>query len=154
MIDSESARSEILARLPRRCAWRVGTFAVVYDFTRSESPLRPIDANDLNGSLPDPAWKNLLVIGEHSVDGGASPFITIDSLSGKVVGVDPERDGTGVFLLNSALETFIATVRHLNEALSSGATPSSLTQTLQAVEPEFQNSEWRDLAKYFGGRPE
>jgi hypothetical protein len=97
-------------------------------------------------------WRELFIFGEEDFaeGGGASPFVTIQSQTGMVFGLDVERDGDATFLLNSSVSHFIETFRVFDEVLRTGtASPSGLLERVRAADPDaFERSEWRDAAEH------
>jgi len=150
-IDTEELRLTIVRRLPRRARWLFEQTPWDWDFSRAARPLQAVpddDAAKWMEVLP-PDWRQMLIFGEEdfSEGGGASPLLTVHAETGVVFGLDVEREGTAVFLLNSSIPAFIETFLLFDNVLRVGGTAAArFRDHVQAVDPKsFQRSEWRGL---------
>src|SRR5262252_7044893 len=108
MIDMESARAQLASSLPVYARWSVRGDALDFDFSRSNAPLRNLTHGDL-GCCPGDEMRSLYIFGEeHFADGGgATSFLAIHGTMGTVLGIDPERDTSQLYFLNSNVHAFI-----------------------------------------------
>lgn len=149
----EDLRAKVAVQLPSRVRWRIAETPWDWDFSRAREALKPISADDVSqGTALSSDWSELFIFGEEDFaeGGGASPFVTIQSQTGMVFGLDVERDGDATFLLNSSVSHFIETFRVFDEVLRTGiASPSGLLERVRAADPAaFERSEWRDAAEH------
>lgn len=140
-VDLNAVSSDIADELPKNVVWGLNSGEVPpinYDFTPQLQPV----PDDIFGHEEE--WNELLIFGEYSIDGGANVWLCINTVTGIVYGLDPEREGEAIFLLNSSLEQFIATFRTLNDFLDGGEpVPPDIETTLRAIDSEMYNeSEW------------
>jgi hypothetical protein len=152
MDDPKRTGALIAARLPVRVRWSILGTPLDYDFSRSRAPLRSPQPSDFTGAeIPD-AWKSLLLFGEerYAEGGGASPYLAVNVDTGEVFGLDVERDGSQLYLLNTDTRCFIRTFEALDAALRVGAVSiGALADELRAADPAaFDRSEWRFLAEH------
>jgi hypothetical protein len=123
---------------------------ITFSFWLEKLP-RHLEPSDIYGPI-DPAWSSLLLFAamDHSDGGGAQPFLCVDENTGRIHGLDLERDSGEVFLFNSSAEQFIATFALLDSAIRLGET--SLEQAAARIEAmgeaAFRDSEWRLLIEY------
>jgi hypothetical protein len=152
MTDFESIRVRIVTRLPIRVRWLVNGTPLDFDFSRSQSPLRPITASDVVGGPVEEEWTSLRIFGEedYGEGGGASPYLGVHSGSGEIFGLDVERETSHMFLLNSDVDRFIQTFLALDQALRLGGPPvAQVGERLKQIDPgAFERSEWRLLSDY------
>ena len=152
MIDTESIRLEIVRRLPIRMHWSLGGESLDFDFSRSQSPLRPVAPPDLNGCGIETGWNSLFLFGEQDFadGGGASPYLGVHQDTGEVCGLDVERKTSPVFLLNSNIDRFIRTVQKIDEMFRHASrVPSTLSEVLTEIDPvAFERSDWKDFSSY------
>ena len=125
--DLEQLRLKTLSRLPDQVYWRVQERRVVFDFRRAFRPLKPVSTADLFRRL-EPEWAQIYVFGDRvTVNGGGSrSLLGIHQDSGAVYGLDPERKGSPLYLLNSNAEAFIDTFLLFDRMLRS--VPTSLAE--------------------------
>ena len=137
----EDLRRQLVERLPELRRWSVNGVNEDWDFRRTRAPLRPLD---------DDEWPMLLIFGEESLDGGASPFIAVHADTGAVHGLDLERgEGAEVFLLNSSVPRFIEMFLAFDGVFRAGAPASGLMARVRAIDPlAFDGGEWRPFAEY------
>jgi hypothetical protein len=77
--------------------------------------------------------------------GGASPYLGVHLESGKVFGLDVERQRMQMFLLNSNVDRFIRTFLLLDQTLRLGEpSQEQILVRLSKIDPDaFERSEWR-----------
>jgi hypothetical protein len=119
-----------------------------FEFPVARTGLRRLPEDVLESS--DTASSELLVFGEQDFakGGGASAWLCVRECDGSVNGFDPEREEP-VFLLNSAIDRFVATFRLLNDHLAtSKRLPQNCDSRLRVIDPEaYPNSEWQLLVE-------
>jgi len=152
MIDTEPIRSQILTRLSVRGRWLVNETPLDFDFSRSQSPLRPIMAVDVAGGAIEEHWRSLRIFGEedYAEGGGSRPYLGIHLESGEIYGLDLERVKSQMFLLNSNIERFVETFLALDQVLRPGGLlDPQIGERLKRIDPDaFERSEWRLLCDY------
>src|SRR5216117_2705717 len=123
---SDYVRSQIAAHLPARVRWLVNRSPLDFDFSRSQRPLQPLLASEVNGDL-EPEWSALDLFGEedYAEGGGASPFLGVHRSSGQIFGLDVERESSQMFLLNSDDDRFIRTFLLFDEVVRAGKLPAA-----------------------------
>lgn len=149
---SDYVRSQIAAHLPVHVRWLVNRTPLDFDFSRSQRPLKPLLASEVNGDL-EPEWSVLDLFGEedHAEGGGASPFLGVHRNSGQIFGLDVERESSEMFLLNSDVDRFIKTFQRFDSVLREGSRSGDLHASLHEIDPEvFEVSEWRLLVDCLG----
>jgi hypothetical protein len=147
MTNIESIRLQIMARLPVRVRWLVNGTPLDFDFSRSQAALRCITAGGIIGGTIEEEWRSLRMFGEddYAEGGGAKTYLGVHIETGKVFGLDLERQSSQMFLLNSDVERFIQTFLALDQALRPGipAQPQ-IAERLNEIDPgAFEHSEWR-----------
>jgi len=82
--------------------------------------------------------------------GGASWLIGVHVGDGTVQGLDLERDGSPLFVMNSDVDSFARTFLTFDDPIRLGRIPlASLQSTLKSLdEPSFEQSQWRLLADF------
>lgn len=152
MIDPEFIRLEIVRCLPIHVHWLIHGNALDFDFSRSRMPLRALTADDLNCCDIDKEWADLLLIGvqDFASGGGASAYLGVHHITGKIHGLDVEHESSPIFLWNSSANHFIRSIIETNNILSStSATAELLPSVLKEIDPTaFPNSEWRSFSRY------
>jgi hypothetical protein len=156
-VDIEELRLTLVERLPSHSRWFLDGTPWDWDFSRAARPLQAIpddDAATWIEVLPQD-WRQMLVFGEENFaeGGGAKPFLTVHARTGRVLGLDVERERSAVFLLNTSIPAFIETFVVFDNALRHGGTvPAGLREQIRAVDPEsFERSKWRDLIDELAG---
>jgi hypothetical protein len=150
-IDLDDARQTIVDELPVSSSWSVLGTPFRHDFSAARETLVPlrehIDAEDF-----DDAWEPLVVFGtsDFADAGGATPWLALHRVSGAVVGIDLERDGDPLFVLNSGLQQFIETFTYLDRFLGNEQPlPPNAEATLQRIDPDaYDDSDWKQLLEY------
>jgi hypothetical protein len=152
MTDTESFRSHIVTRLPIRVRWLIKGTPLDFDFSRSLAPLKFITANDIMGGAIDDEWKPLSIFGtnDYAAGGGASSYLCVHTKTGKIFGLDLERQESPMFLFNSDVDKFIQTFLILDQALRLGSfSPQKLPTRLKEVDPDaLEYGEWRLLCEH------
>lgn len=157
-IDTELTRHRIVLALPQRVRWMIHGTPLDFDFSRAQHPLREIEDRDLNGCDIPEEWTVLRLFGDedYAEGGGASPFLGVHVETGEIYGLDVERDSAEMFLLNSNVETFIATFQLFDRALRERTLPpGEIASRAEALDPaSFRVGEWSDLADYIASDQE
>jgi hypothetical protein len=145
MTDIESIRLQIRTRLPIRARWLVRGTPIHFDFSRSETPLKPVMPCDFNSAtIIEEEWTSLRIFGENDYS-----FLGIHWQSCEVFRLDVEQDTSQIFLLNSDIDRFIRTFLTLDRVLGSGGAPAHIAERLREIDPgAFERSEWRLLSDY------
>jgi hypothetical protein len=125
MIDPESVRMQIAARLPIRVRWLVDETPLDFDFSRSQAPLRSIAAGDIIGGGIEEEWTSLDIFGE---DDYAEEFEPPD------VGCYNKQDLSNMPLAGSMLQTDVGVERR-------DATDAEKTDSSSPLEQQ-PNSGW------------
>jgi hypothetical protein len=148
LVDLEDVRTQVCRVLPQKVRWMVGGNHLDFDFSRAQNPLTTIQPSDLIENIED-QWLRLFLLGQRYYEGGASPFLGVDSTSKEIYGLDVEREAA-VFFLNSGVREFIQMFLLFDEAVRLCQKPFHLLPSLASViDPQsFTKSEWRDLAQY------
>jgi hypothetical protein len=155
MTDIESIRLQMLKRLPGRVRWPVdGTF-VDFDFSRSETPLKPVAPCNFNSAtVIEKEWNSLRIFGDYDYaeGGGAHPYLGVHCETGAVFGLDAELLYTSaMFIFNSDIDRFIQTFLALDRALRLGEVPGPIKERLREIDPGvFERSEWRSFTDHLG----
>lgn len=148
MTDLESIRLQVRARLPVRARWLVNGTPLDFDFSRSQTPLRCITADDIIGGVLE-EWASLRMFGEddYAEGGGAYSYLGVHFESGEVFGLDVERQCSPMFLLNSDIDRFIQTFLALDQAFRLASLDrQQIAGRLNKIDPgAFERSEWRLL---------
>jgi hypothetical protein len=122
-----------------------------FDFSQSQAPLRPI-TDDFIGCTFEEEWTALLSFGlqDYAEGGGARVDLCVHSESGRVFGLDVEREGAEVFLYNSDIDRFIRTFLVLDQAFHLPILRAGeIAKRLSEIDPEaLENSEWRLLLEF------
>lgn len=152
MIDPQSIGRKVANCLPTHVRWLVGEEYWDYDFSRAKAPLRRLEEANLNGSCIEQKWTDLYLFGESQFaeGGGSSPFLGVHGETGEICGLDVEREGQEVFLLNSDVERFILTFLKIDELLrSTSPPPLVLSRALMEIDPHaFPRSDWKLFSEY------
>lgn len=150
--DFEYIRSEITKRLPRRVRWLIQDTPVDFDFSKARKPLDTVKESDFIPGGFDKKWTVLFIFGEQDVSegGGAHPFLGVHKSTGKIYGLDVERETSPIYLLNTDIDSFIETFRLFDYALRQhkvnvSAIPAAAREIDQAA---YGRSDWRLLAEY------
>lgn len=147
MTDIESIRLQVRARLPVRARWLVNGTPLDFDFSRAQTPLRGITAEDIIGGMLEGERASLRIFGEddYAEGGGAHSYLGVHLESGKVFGLDLERRCSPMFLLNSDIDRFIQTFLALDQALRlDNLDRQQIAGRLNEIDPgAFERSEWR-----------
>jgi hypothetical protein len=153
-VDLQRIRHTVATELPVRVRWLILGTPLDFDFSRATRPLTRLSKDEVQGSL-EPEWQDIFVFGEQSVaeGGGATPFIGVHGTSGTIRGIDLEREGESTYLINSSIESYIATFRLLDRALRLASIPlEDVSIQAATIDPSaFPISEWRHLLDYLGG---
>jgi hypothetical protein len=146
--DIATRRAAIISRLPVKARWTVKGTSLDWDFSAAGEGLHPLSRAALNCE-PEPGWLELLIFGEYDYadGGGARPFLGVRQSDAVVCGLDVEREGDKLFVLNSSIEQFIETFRFFNEYLGSGKPlPLGAEDRVRAIDPQtFPASDWKLL---------
>jgi len=147
----EKVRHAITSRLPAEVRWVVDQTSLVYNFSRARKPLRPIQSNEILCRI-EKKWLDLYLFGEEDFaeGGGARQFVGVDEKSGRILGLDVERDRAQLYLLNSDIECFIGTFLVFDEALRRKTIPlRRVASAAYEIDPvAFRRSDWRLLANH------
>lgn len=153
--DLDAARRRIASELPPRARWVIHGTPLEFDFSRCTQPLRAPSESDIQGAL-EPEWLSLALFGEqdYADGGGARPLLGIDTHTGEVVGLDPERDSC-LYLLNTNLEAFIRMFTLFDNFVRLGrGTVADLSSAARAIEPSsFDRSAWATLLEQLRSAP-
>jgi hypothetical protein len=141
-------RLTLAESLPIQVQWTITDPVLLFDFLPSRSQLRSA-ADILDGDSANGEYSTLFVFGEQNYDGGARPFLCIDSTNGEVHGLDVESP-TPRFFLNSDVRSFIHTFETLDRTLRLQALAvATLPGVLSSIDPSgFPRSEWREFVKW------
>lgn len=150
--DLEYIRSEITKRLPRRVRWLVHETSIDFDFSKARKPLDTVKESDFIAGGSDKKWRVLFIFGEQDVSegGGARPFLGVHKSTGKIYGLDVERDTSPIYLLNTDIDSFIATLRLFDAALRrhKGDVSALAAAARELDRAAYSRSDWRLLAEY------
>ncbi len=149
--DLEQLRLRTLSRLPDQVYWRVHEKRVVFDFRRAHSPLKTVSTAEIFRRL-DPQWSQIYVFGERvTVNGGGSrSLLGIQQGSGTVYGLDPKRQGSPLYLLNSHAEAFVDTFLLFDRMLRNVPTSlAALRAEAERIDPvAFSEGAWSGVADH------
>jgi hypothetical protein len=149
-MDVEAIQRSIVGKLPRRARWDVLGTPVAYDFSIGHDGPRALVAHDFNFD-PGDTWSDLLLFGavDYADGGGASPYLVIRRTDGVVYGLDVERAGEPLFLLNSSLAHFIETFSYLNGCAGAEAWPPDMEAKVRAIDSSaYLESDWKLLVDH------
>jgi len=150
----EEARHAIAERLPQKASWVVAHMSADYDFSTDKFGLSPVSkANFFLAGEPMPEeWKKLRKFGEvdYCDGGGARPLLTISEDTGEVYGLDIEREGRELYVLNSSIHQFFAVFDLLDPYLSKEQElPLNILDQIRNVDPNcYERSDWKELVEY------
>lgn len=151
MIDTEAVRHQVLASLPTDARWLLNGIPLAFSFARATARLEPLDPSEVTGPL-ELEWRSLHLFGEqdYADGGGATPFIGVDVNSGKIIGLDLERDTAPLSLFNSNIDAFIRTFRLLDDAFRrEPVLVHVLEAQVRQIDPAaFSSSEWARLLEF------
>jgi len=121
---------------------------LLFDFLPARSQLRSA-ADVLGNGDTDSGYAALFVFGEQYYDGGARPFLCIDSTNGEVHGFDIER-ASPRFFLNSDVASFVRTFETFDRALRlQTLAMTDLSGELRSIESSrYSESEWRHFVEW------
>jgi hypothetical protein len=113
--ELDRLRLTLAQSLPIQVQWTTTDPVLLFDFLPARSQLR--SAADVLATVDaDSGYAELFVFGEQYYDGGARPFLCIDSRNGEVHGLDVERTAP-CFFLNSNVASFVRTFETVDRAL-------------------------------------
>jgi hypothetical protein len=153
--DAVAVAQLILQGLPMHASWMIAGQRLRYDFSQARDGLLPV-ADEIEPELFRESWRSLRIFGaaDYADRGGATSWLTIDSSTGAVMGLDLERDEE-LYLINSSLPRFIATFTYLDRFLASGQRlPSDAEDVVRSIDAlAFPASEWRALIEHLAFAP-
>jgi hypothetical protein len=151
-IDVERMRATLQKGLPVRARWLLHGEPLAFDFSCATRPLRHLAESELVVGSVRPEWAALLVFGESDFAdrGGAQPLLCVAEDTGRVYGLDVERDGAPLYLFNSDVDRFVATFALFDGALRRGApTLDALDAQAEAIDPDaYRESDWPSLVEH------
>ena len=151
MINQQALQATLIAGLHISARWSINGTPMDFDFSGVRRGLGPVTSAHVSGPV-EPDWMDLLLFGEYryAEGGGASPFLGIRASDGAVCGLDIEREGNSVFLLNSQAVAFIQSFVYLDGYLASGNwPPADAKAKLHDIDPQaYPQSEWHSLLSY------
>lgn len=149
-IHLKEIQSAVVGDLPLRARWTIKGTPLDYDFSAARKGLRPLPEDTFDSA--EKKWLDLLIFGDYDYaeGGGAHPFLGIRKTDGAVYGLDVERAGEAMFLLNSSIERFIRTFLFLNKYLGKGRRlPTDVEARMREIDPEiYPASDWKLLVDH------
>ena len=146
--ELDRLRVTLAQSLPIQVQWTTTDPVLLFDFLPARSQLR--SAADILGSGDaESGYAAFFVFGEQYYDGGARPFLCIDSTNGEVHGLDVES-ATPRFFLNSDVASFVRTFEALDRALRLQTLAiTDLPGELRSIESlRYPESEWRHFVEW------
>ena len=146
--ELDRLRLTLAQSLPIQVQWTTTDPVLLFDFLPARSQLRSA-ADVLGNGEADVGYAALFVFGEQYYDGGARPFLCIDSTNGEVHGLDVESAAPR-FFLNSNVASFIRTFEAFDRALRlQTLSIPDLPGELRSIESlRYPESEWRHFVEW------
>ena len=146
--ELDRLRLTLAQSLPMQVQWTTTDPVLLFDFLPARSQLRSV-ADWLGNGDADSGYAALFVFGEQYYDGGARPFLCIDSTNGEIDGLDIESAAPR-FFLNSNVASFVRTFETLDRALRlQTSAVTDLPGELRRIKPlRYPESEWRHCGEW------